>query len=123
MGDMREVFDEYNVKRKKQQEENYARATTAYNQAQELAFKNGFFLHKHSPWHFSLTYKPKGCAVWLWNLYPANQRIYNDPNFKGPFLEVAKPWTLLDVVAAAIIKSHPAPERIVNEIQKSMGAI
>lgn len=123
MGEMREIFDAYKAEMKKQREENYARATAAYKQAQELAFKNDFFLHKHSPWHFSLTWKPKGYAVWLYNLYPANQRIYIDPHHKGPFLHVARPWTIMDVVMAAVREAKPAPERITDEIEKSIGVI
>lgn len=120
MGDMKEIFDAYKAATKERKDENYAHATVAYDQAQELAFKNGFFLHKHTHWHFSLTYKPKGYAVWRHDLYPSSQLIRID---KGPYLHVAKPWTLMDVVIAAIREAKPAPDRIVNEIEKEIGVI
>ena len=116
MGEIREWFDEYSAAKKKERDENYQRALSTYEQAQELAHLNGFELQKHSPWHFILAYKPKGHTTWLYNLYPANQRIYTDPHHRGPFLEIAKPWTFLDVVCAAMRKAKPK-----KELQKSIG--
>jgi len=113
-------WSEWNAEKKRRKDENYKESMKVFQQAQELAHKNGFELHKHSPWHFALSYKPKGFTVWLYNLYPSNQRIYNDPNFRGPFLQLQKPWTLLDVVSTAIFAAVPAPERIVNELEKIM---
>lgn len=118
MGEMREMFDGYKAEQKRRKDENYKKSMAVYEQAQELGHENGFFLQKHSPWHFTLTYKVRGYTKWIYNLYPSNQRIYNDPEHRGPFLVLQKPWTLLDAVMAAIREAKPAPERIVNELEK-----
>jgi len=118
MGEMTEGWDAYKAAQKQRKDENRRKSMATYEQAQELAHENGFSLQKHSPWHFVLTYKPKGFAVWIYNLYPSNQQIYTDPNHRGPFLKIARPWNFLDVVVAAIREAKPVPERIVNELEK-----
>lgn len=94
--------DEYNAETKKRKAENYKNSMRLFEQAKKLAEANGFELNKRSPWHFSLKYKVRGYTKWLWSLYPSNQRIYTDPHYRGPFLKLTKPWTLLDVVCAAM---------------------
>lgn len=108
-------WEEHKSELKKQKEQNHQRSMEVLEQAKELARENGFSLIRHSPWHFALVYKR-----WIYNIYPANQRIYVDPKRKGPFLEVTRPWTLLDVVTAAICAAKPASERIVQEIEKKV---
>ena len=41
---------------------------------------------------------------YIYNLYPSTQRIYADPKHRGPYLQIPKPWTLLDVVKAWVTK-------------------
>ena len=96
-------WDEYNAEKRRQKAENYNKSMAIFEEAQKLAAANGFELaRRSSPWHFTLTYKIRAYTKWLYNIYPSNQRIYVDPNFKGPFLKLTKPWTLLEVVNAAI---------------------
>ena len=54
-------------------------------------------LRKHAP-----TATRPGNVEWILNLYPGKSRIYSDPNKPGPFLRVKAPWTLCDVVRAAV---------------------
>lgn len=102
-------WDKYKADQKKQREENHAQAMATFDSAKELARVNGWTLAKHTEWHFSLS-----SENYRYNLYPSNQRIYADPKHRGPFLKVSKPWTFLEVVSSAIIKSQVAP------IQKGM---
>lgn len=111
-------WDEWKAAEKERKDENYRKSLAVFEQAQELAHKNGFQLHRHSPHHFALIYKVRGYTKWLWNLYPSNQRIYTDPHFRGPFLELQKPWTLLDAVSAAIIQTQLPSKRIMKELEK-----
>ena len=63
-------------------------------------------LRKHSEIHYSLEW---GDLRHL-NIYPSNQRLYQDSNRSGPYLRVRRSqdngeaWTLVDVVEAAAAK-------------------
>jgi len=111
-------WDEYREAQRKAKQENYQRSQEVFEKAQELAEANGLELLKHSHWHFALIYRINGHTKWLYNIYPSNQRIWNDPKYRAPFLQLEKPWTLLGVVEQVIMKTR-TEENILNEIEKS----
>lgn len=83
--------------------QNYDRAMSTFEDAQRLATANSMDLVQHgSPWHFSLTCLKNGRRIWLYNIYPSKQRIWVNPKFKGPYLNLPRPWTFLDIVNAVI---------------------
>lgn len=74
-----------------------------FDEAVKLAEANSCSLQqKPAVYHFQLTCYPDRRWVRIYNLYPSTQRIYSDPKHRGPFLEVKRPWTLLDVVKARV---------------------
>ena len=81
-----------------------AKSEATFNEARALAEANGFQLTQPSDGCYQLRrLKP----LWIYNLYPRRSglspRIYSDPHHRGPFLRgMPEPWTLLDVVRAAI---------------------
>lgn len=96
-------WDEYKAAQKKEKQENHERAMATFDDAQDLARENNWRLFRCSDIHFKLT-----CGNWIYHLYPSNQRIYADPtHHRGPFLNVTRPWTFLDIVEAAIEKLKP----------------
>ena len=74
-------------------------AARDYPEALRLANLAGLTLCKHSDVHYQLI-GPN--VAWRLDIYPSNQRLYRA---KGcgwcPFLELPKPWRLVDVVKAA----------------------
>lgn len=74
-----------------------------FNEAVGLANANECILQRMpASYHFRLICYPGRRWVRIYNLYPSTQRIYSDPKHRGPFLEVKRPWTLLDVVKARV---------------------
>jgi hypothetical protein len=53
-------------------------------------------------YHFQLIKINGDKPDYIYNLYPSTQRIYSDPKHRGPFLQIPKPWTILDVVKALV---------------------
>ncbi|MBA7654985.1 hypothetical protein ES703_62881 [subsurface metagenome] len=92
------------VKLKSRRKKGYLeRAVATFDEAAKLAKDNSWLLEKMpAEYHFQLAFFDKGCAEFIYNLYPTTQKIYSDPKHLGPFLKVVKPWTLLDVVKAAV---------------------
>ena len=74
-------------------------AAAAFAVAADMAHSNGLKLVQKNETHYQL----RGNR-WLLNLYPGNQRIYADRQQANtpPWLNVPDPWTLTDVVRAAI---------------------
>ncbi len=71
---------------------------------------NGMQLSRKSFHHYSLAHT----SGWLINIYPGNCRLYADPNKPAhPFLKVPSPWTIPQVVNAAIVaqKKHEETPR------------
>lgn len=100
MSDIVEGFRAMDEYRKREGRSNRAVNTRAFHDARNLASSNGMILRLHTSAHYSLRTHEAA-----WNLYPGNQRIYVDKAHRKttPFLHVpATPWTLLDVVKAAI---------------------
>jgi len=74
-----------------------------FDEAVTLAYANHCVLQrKPGNAHFQLLCLNENSEYFIYNLYPSTQRIYSDPKHRGPFLQVKKPWTLLDVVKAKI---------------------
>jgi hypothetical protein len=92
-------YDQFNKDQAAYKAANLEASMKTYQEAVDLAVKNGWTLFQANTYHFQLCHLVKG---WLYNLYPSKQRIYADPNHRGGFLNVTKPWTLLDVVNEAI---------------------
>lgn len=95
--------DEYELlgqKRQAEAKQRRQRAAEEFPDLVELAAQHGLTLVKRSESHYQLL--PVG-ARWLLNIYPGNCRLYHDPNIeRSPFLHLPTPWTLRDVLEAAI---------------------
>lgn len=105
MSDIVDGFRAMKEMRQKDGQRNRSVNTRAFNDARNLAAKHGMTLRQHTEAHYSLRTHEAA-----WNLYPGNQRIYVDKAHRKTtaFLQINKhPWSLLDVVKAAIAqKGH-----------------
>lgn len=74
-----------------------------FDKAVELARESGSCSLRRMPatYHFQLICYGEDYE-YIYNLYPSTQRIYTDSKHRGPFLRISKPWTVLDVVKAAV---------------------
>lgn len=76
-----------------------------FDEAAGLAHANlCLLLRMPAGYHYQLICYNGSGGEYIYNLYPSTQRIYSDPKHRGLFLKVKKPWTLLDVVKAAVKK-------------------
>lgn len=104
---MSEVVDGFRAQKEFRQQagrRNRSVSQKRFQDARNLAAKNGMVLRRHTEAHYSL--RTHDAA---WNLYPGNQRVYVDKAHRKttPFLHVrAHPWTLLDVVKAAVTQMN-----------------
>lgn len=118
-GDGKVDYHKFNADLRTYRQEIYDNAMTTFEDAQSMARLNNLNLNQlGSPWHFSLTCFDKNSDEKLWrlNLNPYNQRIWPDTRYgKAPFLELEKPWTFTDVVAAAVIQSQASSEKLPKE--------
>lgn len=98
MGDMADDFRAWDEAKKKASRKRRERAWTAFDAAKKRAADAGLRLTRHSEQHYQIS-----DGAWIINLYPGNQRIYADPKRRrAPFLELKRPWSLMDAVEAAI---------------------
>lgn len=81
-----------------------------FSEAKALAVQHGFTMSNPMVAVYQLRHAGR---KWIYNLYPKPgkpaPRIFQDPNRRGPFLNVPRCWTLLDVVKAAIVALEQAP--------------
>jgi len=91
---------QYEKERRAERTENRQQALHDYREAAQLANRNNLVLRQCSEVHYQLRAFRDGKVAWLYNLYPGNRRIWQDPRFKGPFLRLPAAWTLTDVVRA-----------------------
>jgi hypothetical protein len=72
-----------------------------FEEASQQADRAGMTLKQKSEVHYQLRWGPDN--DWIMNIYPSNQRLYADPNHKGPFLPLGSSgkWRLYDIVVAA----------------------
>jgi len=94
---MNKTVQDYDVVRIK--DANRQRSGQVYAKARGVAALHGLKLIRHMDAYYSLINPTAG---WRKELYPGNQRIWWQMGPIGPFLLLPEPWTLLDVVEAAI---------------------
>jgi len=91
---------------KQRKQANLQSSEDVFDEAVEFAYANLCVLQRMpAGYHFQLLCFDgiyETLPEYIYNLYPSTQRIYSDPKHRGPFLKVKKPWTLLDVVKAAV---------------------
>ncbi len=75
--------------------------------AHKYALVNGFHLIRKSKSHFRLVSHVK---LWVLNIYPGNHKLKWNYQPRGPFLELPDDWTLIDIVASAIMAEYPVKE-------------
>ena len=99
-----EVFKELAKDDQGHRAERRQTAATQFGQAKTTALQHGMFLRRNTEAHYTLAAGAAGNYVWLWDLYPGKCRIKKSRHHPAtPFLPgLALPWTLLDVVQAAI---------------------
>jgi hypothetical protein len=98
MSDQIDAYRAMNEHRRDEGAERREQAAADYWQAAESAAAVGLRLCQVSEAHYQLS-----SPGWLINVYPGNCRLFRDPGRgRAPFLRVSSPWTLGDVVAAAI---------------------
>lgn len=89
------------IKHRKQR--NLQASEDVFKEAAILAAANHCALNRMpNGYHYQLVCINGDRPDYIYNLYPSTQRIYADPKHRGPFLQVPKPWTLLDVVKAKV---------------------
>jgi hypothetical protein len=88
----------HEASRKRRSRRNRSDAREGWREAARIAEQHGLKLIRHSDVH----YKLRGDG-WEVELYPGNQRIWSNPQKRGPYLAVRRPWTLMDAVRAAVI--------------------
>ena len=96
-----EDYEIYKEMGKERQEEGEVRRNKAGNDfsiAKRMAESKGWVLKQHTYSHFQLISPGRKIII---NLYPGNQRIYQDPKKRGPYLKIPFEWTLCDVVKEA----------------------
>lgn len=96
---MSDQIDTYRAMNEHRQDEGRERRKVAagdYPNARQHAEQAGLSLRQISDTHYQL-----GAIGWTLNIYPGNCRIAKC-NGTAPRFCVAGPWTLIDVVAAAI---------------------
>ena len=87
---------------KKVKRQRVEQAASDYPTVRRLAANHGFTLRQCHREHYRLEFKGKGHPDYMaWNLYPGKCRIWVVPG-TACFLAVPTPWTLSDVVEAAI---------------------
>lgn len=90
---------------------NRERNLFAVEAAMEEAAAGGLRLEMHTDVHFSLI-----ATDWRLEVYPGNQRLYRPAKHgRAPFFDLPDPWTVLDVVRAALntpsLPGIPLPTR------------
>lgn len=105
MTEMGDAFREQRRQSKRNRELSRRIAEADFYEAADMAKKTDMDLTQCTEAHYQLTvYLSHGpLRFWLYNLYPGNQRIYADPNHKGPFLRGLKVgnWTFEHIIVAA----------------------
>ena len=71
-------------------------ASFQFKDASALANRTDMSLEQHTRFNYTL----RGIG-WEWSIYPGTQRLYTSDD-NGPCPDVIRPWTLLDVVKAAV---------------------
>ncbi|HSW47101.1 MAG TPA: hypothetical protein VLM89_16170, partial [Phycisphaerae bacterium] len=99
---MSEVFTAMRRDRQAERAGRRASAGDGYELAAKLAECHRMEMIKCGSAHYQLRVHLSSGRMWLYNLYPGNGRICQDPFHKGPFLCTARPWSLDGVVRAAM---------------------
>lgn len=103
MSEMGDTFKALHEEHQKRKETRAFLAQTTYGEVRILAREHGLELREcKGTLHYQLAAVCDGGVDWLLNLYPSTQRMYMDPHHRRPSLKLPHPWTLLDVVRAAI---------------------
>lgn len=98
MSDEGEMWKQEKARRTKGKRQRRAVSSRLFDRAQGLAEAHGLVLLRHTEVHYSLR-KPD---AWMIELYPGNGRIYSPKLHRGPYLDLPRPWTVLDAVKAAV---------------------
>ena len=96
MSDQIDTYRAMNEHRQNEGRELREAAAGDYLNARQHAEQAGLSLRQISETHYQL-----GAIGWTLNVYPGNCRIAKC-NGRAPQLRVSGPWSLIDVVAAAI---------------------
>lgn len=97
-------YEAHKQQKKRTGKERRERSESQFDLAQTVASQHGMTLERHTDVHYTLWGPDR---TWQKHIYPGNQRLYA-PDRNGPFLSVKNPWTLLDVVKAAVRKKAHA---------------
>lgn len=102
MSDTADAFEAMRAERQAHADDHRSDSAQVAVEAINLGNSNGLRVRCHSQAHYSIRYADaKG--NYMLHVYPGNQRLMWDSVFdKGPFVEVERPWTILDVVKEII---------------------
>lgn len=109
-----EDYEIFKILKKESQQEgqtNREQGKLDFKEASTLAAKNGLRFAKCD--RDGIRYRLEKPGIWIKDIFPGNKRIYcPNPRKKGPFLGLSfeEPWTLLDVVRAAIEAEKGIPD-------------
>lgn len=103
MTEMGDVLRDYRKQSRRRREINRQNAEAGFEEAVDMSAKIDMDLTQCTEAHYQLTVylSHSPLEFWLYNLYPGNQRIYADPNHRGPFLQLAGVWSFEKIIKAA----------------------
>jgi len=98
-------WDQQNTLKNRRKRERLQASEDTFDEAVKLARESGLCSLERMPagYHFQLICYGENHEH-IYNLYPTTQKIHIDPRHRGPFLQIQKPWTVLDIVKAVVKK-------------------
>jgi len=98
-------WGQQNKLKNRRKQERLQASEDVFDEAVKLARESGACSLQRTPaaYHYQLVRYGENHEH-IYNLYPTTQRIYTVPKHRGPFLQIPKPWTVLDVVKAVVKK-------------------
>ena len=102
MSDLGDYYKSMRTSRQEAAQANRQESGAGFLSAHNYAIEHDMALFKCSPQHYQLKVYLIATPpqIWLYSLYPGNQRIWPDPKHKGPFLHV-KEWSFKSIIDAA----------------------
>ena len=97
MGDTVLQFKAIRLERQKQKKTNLQKAIEGIDVTDSSCGENLQFI-RYSEYHYRIVHREFG---WMLDIWPSTQRLRSVGKVRAPFLPIATPWTIKDVLEAA----------------------
>ncbi|HAL44819.1 MAG TPA: hypothetical protein DCP47_02720 [Phycisphaerales bacterium] len=97
MGDTILHFKALRIERQKKKKMSLQKAIEGIDVTDESCGENLRFI-RYSEYHYRIVHKNLG---WMIDIWPSTQRLRSVGKVRAPFLPIATPWTIKDVLEAA----------------------